>query len=674
MNCIKAAAILTYLSVSPALLFGLQKNAKQTEPSPSPSQCNEMSPPTQRVEAKHIESKGVGYQKGYTSIEGFFTIPYTLDGDWVPFLDLRGHIFNDGKMAANAGLGIRYLCGNRAWGLNSYYDYRNTHRYHYNQVGFGFESLGEIWDCRLNAYLPVGKKESHLYRTHFHEFKGHSIILSSRKEVAMKGGNAEVGAHALRLKDYQLYAAAGPYYFEREGKVAWGGEARVVATLFDYLRLQVSASYDKVFHGIVQGEAAFTYSFGGKRKINPRSGYDAQSCATRAMLEERALQRVDRNEIVVVTKKHDHRKAIDPTTDKPYTVWFVNNTSHSQGSYESPFNTLADAENISNNNDIIYVYPGDGTDQGMNMGIVLKNGQQLWGAGTIQQLDTTLGWVNVPAHAVGRPAISNTFADPATHSAVYLNSGNNVVSGLNCIDNFGGANQASGSDQSAGIRIDAGLNYLIKNNTAYTFTNNTVLSPGGIGILVYGGGNVTINHNTAIGTDQGNTFGIWFYPLASPHQGSFIISNNLLTGLNDNSGLNRGMDINILDTLGSIVPGVTGNVDVSILNNTCNSQLNTALPFQIGIAIGINPPASNFVNVDVIGNYVNMPETMPDPYNGAIGVINFGPGVLNITFHENVSLTQTQLPVAGYSILNESTPETLNLDFGFDNFGTYTEL
>src|SRR5690348_10439786 len=55
---------------------------------------------------RHIENKGIGYKTGYTTLEGF------LAKDWdrfVPFIDARGHIFNDGKWAANAGIGFRSL-------------------------------------------------------------------------------------------------------------------------------------------------------------------------------------------------------------------------------------------------------------------------------------------------------------------------------------------------------------------------------------------------------------------------------------------------------------------------------------------------------------------------------------------------------------------------------------
>ena len=111
-----------------------------------------------RVTARHIDPGGIGYNQGYTTLEGFFPL-YNGWDSWVLFLDARAHIFNNGRPACNAGLGTRYLTQSRAWGLNAYYDYRKTNRQHYNQVGAGLESLGRVWDFRFNGYRCVGRKK-----------------------------------------------------------------------------------------------------------------------------------------------------------------------------------------------------------------------------------------------------------------------------------------------------------------------------------------------------------------------------------------------------------------------------------------------------------------------------------------------------------------------------------
>ena len=138
---------------------------------------------------RHIEGKGIGYNQGYTTVELLFSPKNGYDAMLI-FGDLRGHIFNDGKLAANAGIGMRFLVKDRICGWNAYYDYRNTRRQHYHQIALGFESLGERWDVRINGYLPVGAKKSPFFdktteRSGPH-FEGHFFIIEDNTSIIKK--------------------------------------------------------------------------------------------------------------------------------------------------------------------------------------------------------------------------------------------------------------------------------------------------------------------------------------------------------------------------------------------------------------------------------------------------------------------------------------------------------
>jgi hypothetical protein len=156
---------------------------------------------------RYTSPKGIGYNTGYSTVEGFFSTPNILADAWIPFLDLRGHVFDNGYFAANAGLGMRYLSTSRVWGINSYYDYRNTNRQHYNQYSAGLESLGKVWDFRINGYLPLGAKQSAYYHTKFDFFQGNTMFLKSSRDFALKGANAEAGFHLDHFKQVPLYFA-----------------------------------------------------------------------------------------------------------------------------------------------------------------------------------------------------------------------------------------------------------------------------------------------------------------------------------------------------------------------------------------------------------------------------------------------------------------------------------
>ena len=377
---------------------------------------------------------------------------------------------------------------------------------------------------------------------------------------------------------------------------------------------------------------------------------------------------------IILSIKCDKGKktiAINPKTKQPYVVWFVNNTSPAPGlgTFESPFPTLVQAQNASAPNDIIYVYTGDGTDKGMNAGIALQQGQLLFGASIDQTIKTTVGHVTIPARSTGLPTISNTNSTfvSTSFNVVLLQFDDNTVSGLNLVDNIGGAHLDSFLDQSGGVRVNKGFNYLITNNTISTFNNATLEQPGGIGVDIFGGGNVTVTKNTVIGRDATNaiTFGVWMRSAVAPFQKSFVFNKNLFTGADANSGLNAGFVIAIIPF--SPTFGNVGDVNISITDNICNSQTNTGNDHGTGIFINSFPVVDTSIHVDIKGNYITIPAGIEFPTAG-IQLIGNGPGPTIASLHRNVSLTIP--PTPGYIFSNSGNPANLILDMGYDNFGT----
>ena len=238
-----------------------------------------------RTTIRHIESGGIGYKHGYTTLEAFFA---SDPSRWqvTPFLDMRSHIFDNGKWAANAGIGLRTLWKNRAYGINAYYDYRNVGRFHSNQIGAGLETLGELFDFRINGYLPVGTKTCNPYDAIFGTFSGNHMLVSQMYQSAMKGTDGEFGFHFGQSAFFDFYAAAGPYYFIGEAAPAtWGGKARISGIFKDILTLEISDSYDRTFHNKFQGQISLTFSFGPKSKFKQQES----SCQVANTLNDRML-------------------------------------------------------------------------------------------------------------------------------------------------------------------------------------------------------------------------------------------------------------------------------------------------------------------------------------------------------------------------------------------------
>lgn len=574
-----------------------------------PPQCIETDcvngPQHMRVGVRYTTPKGIGYNTGYTTLEGFFATPNYIQENWLPFLDLRGHIFDNGKFAANAGLGLRYLTQSRIWGLNTYYDYRNTNNQHYNQISAGFETLGKIWDFRINGYLPVGKKEISVFSNSFAGFKGHYMLLHSYKKFALKGFNAEAGAHIDHFKKAPLYFAAGPYYLTGVDQTTWGGQLRATVDLFkQYFRLEANTSYDHLFKWIGQAQASINIPFGRKERIIRKGN---QSCSDRITLSTRAVQRVDRNEIIPEVKQNTNSPAINPATGEPWYFVFVNNTSSSAGTYESPYPTLLSAQNHLPSADVIYVFPGDGTSKGMNDGITLKNRQMLLGASVPHPISTTRGVIVIPSQAFNLPRITNTIGTVVTLA------NNNTVSGfyitvdapsMDMVDNSGIAGTGISHlfvDQNTLVTsiVDTSGLYLVnplgtiivKNSTFHGFSGD-VFEKSGNGIYVESGIgsvldslNILKNSFTDIShTGQlysGNGF---FLLLDGGTLDNLNISNNKFSDINGygiGAYLNSGTltNINIFEnTMNTIsirgISGVFGGATVANVTVTDNTFKN----------------------------------------------------------------------------------------------------
>ena len=362
-------------------------------------QCARASRPC-RATVRHIEGKGIGYSQGYTSLDLFFSHLY---GNSLPFLDLRGHVFDDARFAANAGVGYRHLHGDYIFGGSLSYDYRNTNVFHYNQISAGFEVLGARWDFRINGYLPVGAKQSGWRNNSFYGFSGHYLLIKREEEFSLKGLNAEAGLYSEEKKSLWFYGGIGPYYYGGKGENAYGGRIRLNGNYKSYVSLELSGSYDNVFHDIFQAQLSFSVPFGPRSRA--KRGSSPNDCSSWAFLKERIVQPVVKDEIIATNTRRKKFLAIDPSGGAPYYFIFVDNTSSSDGTYESPYPTLDQAIAASSPGNIIYIFPGDGTSTGLttDSGYQLLDGQQLLGSGYSYTFATAIGPVQVPSLAGGQP-------------------------------------------------------------------------------------------------------------------------------------------------------------------------------------------------------------------------------------------------------------------------------
>jgi hypothetical protein len=109
--------------------------------------------------AAYSSTPGVGptnSANGFTSVEGMVPL-FEQSGRELFFVDVRGLLSDTGHGGGNLGGGYRWLDSNTdcVFGLNAYYDNRDTGAATFQQFGGGFELLGRLVDLRGNFYLPL---------------------------------------------------------------------------------------------------------------------------------------------------------------------------------------------------------------------------------------------------------------------------------------------------------------------------------------------------------------------------------------------------------------------------------------------------------------------------------------------------------------------------------------
>lgn len=567
---LNADAAVTHESMLGNEAMSLADRQKQTPPNVGVSQksCKTANHP-HRVDIKHIEAKGIGYNQGYTSLDAFFT---SIFGDYIPFCDVRAHVFNNGKWATNLGVGARYIFDPCRWmvGGNLYYDYRSTNHAHYNQISVGMEAFYDRYEAHLNGYLPVGQKRTATKRqiesVSFKSFSGNYILQNEHYkntyEGAMKGFNAELGMHlAGNRMQYDLYFGVGPYYYDvSSGKHAWGGKARLKAELTRYLFLEISDSYDRIFHNRFQGTVNVSIPFGGKICYPQKS---ARSCHN--VMDWQAVLPVERQEIIVVSKFKKDKTidpvAIDPTTGQPFFVVFVKNTNSSlgTGTFEDPFQNLTNndnpvsAENFATDGNIIYVFAGDGSSTHMSGGnMSLNDNQRLLGSAHSHLFQTTKGLLTIP----GLTSLVPHVQGPSVANASIINLANNCeVSGFNIsfptftatTDDFACIN----GSPSVGPIVNANINNNVLTNQTYGVILGSAASSPGANIAT---GTIILENNISSGQGDSSTAARGASYFIQAQDANITVANNIAQ-----NNVNGAVGV-LINGFGNVIADLTDNI------------------------------------------------------------------------------------------------------------------
>ena len=380
---------------------------------------------------------------GYTTGGVVLGVPFSNEpnryDNGMGFIDVRGHVEDDGNLAVTSDLGYRLpdWDGNRIWGLHAGYDWRQTDQGNYGWVNIGAEMLSKDWDLRADGYINLSPDT--ILCNCADQFVGEELLLRQTTEESMWGIEGAAGRHFTLFGDMPFYLGGRVHYFSGDfGDPAFGGRLQLQADVLPNLSLGASGGYDSLFGAL--GYATVTFSFG---KVPVQQNRDLS-------LQQRLIDPIQRQELVVVSTQD--RTGVPFVDGSGLAVPFihVDNTAPDggDGSFEHRFNHLTQAQAASAPGDVIIVHKGDGTTTFYNQGITLQNSQYLLGAQFAGQLLIH----GLPICFTGdlqRPTITNTAGDGVTLAD------DNTVAGIDIVGTS--ANGVHGNGVNGGTFIDLGI-------------------------------------------------------------------------------------------------------------------------------------------------------------------------------------------------------------------------
>ncbi|GIW82726.1 MAG: hypothetical protein KatS3mg105_4533 [Gemmatales bacterium] len=538
-----------------------------------------------RFSARKSFGDGVGYDNGYTYIEGF--LPFRqVPGSSLWFANSRVVNYDHGEFwEFQVGGGRRVLLPNLGvvTGMNGFYDGRNSDIDFYHQLGFGWEVLGAIWEWRGNVYIPVGPQRFLASDTGFFnpQFVGTNISLDRLRifESSMNGVDTELGRTLVNRDWLNLRGYVGFYHYSNDQvRTANGIRGRLEAWVNERMSFNLAVQNDGVFDTTVTGGLAL--HFGGLRR----------GARNAAPLQAKLGNRVVRDPNVVLQRTQEFRRelAIDPTTGNPIEVRHVssNAAAGGDGSVEHPFQTLSQLQNGSSPGQILFVHANSNFN---GQAITLQDNQRFLGEGLTYTFVSRQGTFRLPRATTGtnRPVIQNSTADAITlannnevANFSILNSGNDGIQGVG-INNFNIHDNLISGSARRGIRLisTTGTGF-IQNNTIQNNMRSGIRIRNQSGTSL----NVTIANNTVTGNSSVAGAGISIIgngnsqitAALSNNNASSNVNHGLRIAANDSAQVNATMSANMFDNNGvhgaNIDTNNNANLTMTFSNNTFNGN------------------------------------------------------------------------------------------------------
>ncbi len=359
-----------------------------------------------------LADQGLGYQGSYFTLGAKTHVGQDiLDGRWM--VEARGHIgLESGGFFGNLGIERVFTLASAGADISTgvWADYDNDLQGDFahamKAVGISGSIKTREWAFHANGYFPIATSDfAQGDPTGENCFLLHSIVIQPGIDSALRGFDTLLLAKPEVLHHVNGSIGVGAYGYGSDLVDFFGGiRGRVAMQTQGGLIVSGEINHDERFDltGVVQ--VGWLFGAGARGTEYGLLGTD--------------LEPTLRNDHIVRFQQ-DLLLAIDPDTGLPYNVFHVDNTADpglADGTAETPFVSLAQAEAASGADDIIFVREGDGTVRNMDQGITLKTGQLFLGDG-VQHVIPLLGGTNfILCNDVdgNLPRITNLLGDAIT--------------------------------------------------------------------------------------------------------------------------------------------------------------------------------------------------------------------------------------------------------------------
>lgn len=579
---------------------------------------------TPRVGVRYT-TEGAGYES-FSSFEGFLPV-LQIPGNSLTFLQGKLLLDNDSNLATNILLGHRIFSeeANRVIGGYISYSTRDTGKSNFDQLGLGFETLG-VWDFRFNAYLPLNGSENQVEQANLPFFQGDSLMVQRSRflEVAMSGVDAEVGTRLASLGSGDLRGYAGVYYYSGgESREAFGWKTRIEARPNDFLGFSLSLQNDDLFDTRLVFSIGANFPGSGARRGKPSKNSAltrmAQSVDNQATILVAVENRTDVFAAMVEPEEEGSTNSIDTPT---------NNTDNSEqliiihvapggtgnGTFESPYGSIAQALAVAKADNVIYVRSDENT---VFPPFTIPNDVRVFSSSPVQVVNVKgLGIVTLPLSGSGiHPTITGTVN---SGNGLITLGNNSVISGFNL--------QVAGNEGARGIQ---GIN--ISN---VIIDNNKISNPFGEGIYLENIAGTTIIHSNTINNVVGNAINL-------SQVSTTEITNNLINNITGTGILLT----NVSDTS-------------SITNNTISNTTGDGI--QLSQVISPTITNNSITNSGNRGIFIE----------NSTGTINISDNTLTDNNQEAIKLTE----VTGTTTINQNTINGSNNSTGIDIANTTGDI